>query len=217
MYKDSNMSMYTPIYIHILSMEKCDICLKRIRERNRNKHEQLKKHEFFLSKLIRNKYTVKNIEFDNSKDNFKTYYVNQRKKFNSFTVLVVCKINGEVIVEIKLPSYIVMEKTFGIFNQNVDGKSGIRPCFEYIDDYFFINSFCDAINIIFISDFRDKSIYHYLNLPKSMLTRKLIISLLQNQSWDYTHKWLPNRSVYNYIPTDEQNTSKKKNFMYVCY
>ena len=42
-----------------------------------------------------------------------------------------------------------------------------------------------------------------MNQPKSMLSRKLIIILLQNQSGDNTHKWLPNCFVYNYIPTDE--------------
>ena len=42
-----------------------------------------------------------------------------------------------------------------------------------------------------------------MNQPKSMLFRKLIINLLQNQSGNYTHEWLPNCFVYNYIPTDE--------------
>ena len=42
-----------------------------------------------------------------------------------------------------------------------------------------------------------------MNHPKSMLSRKLIINLLQNQSGDYTHKWLPSCFVYNDIPTDE--------------
>ena len=37
-----------------------------------------------------------------------------------------------------------------------------------------------------------------------MLSRKLIINFLQNQSRGYTHKWLPNCLVYSYIPTDEQ-------------
>ena len=31
-----------------------------------------------------------------------------------------------------------------------------------------------------------------MNQPKPMLSRKLIKNLLQNQSRDYTHEWLPN-------------------------
>ena len=56
---------------------------------------------------------------------------------------------------------------------------------------------------MFISDFRDISFYHYMNLPNSMLTRKLIRNLLQNKSEDYTDKWLPNCFIFNYIPTDD--------------
>ena len=96
-----------------------------------------------------------------------------------------------------------MKKTYRLSNKNIDDEVGISPCFEYISDCFFISSFCDEINIIFISDFRDLSFYHYMNLPKSMLTRKLIINLLQNKSEDYTHEWLPNCFIFNYIPTDE--------------
>ena len=42
-----------------------------------------------------------------------------------------------------------------------------------------------------------------MNQPKTMLSKKPILNLLQNQSRDYTHKWLPKSFVYNYIPTDE--------------
>ena len=111
--------------------------------------------------------------------------------------------NGEVCDEIKLPSSLVMEKKYTAFNKMLHDECGIKPCYEYIDDYFFINNLYDEINIIFISDFKDITFYHYMNQPKSMLSRKLIINLLQNQSGDYTHKWLPNCFVYNYITTDK--------------
>ena len=57
-------------------MEECDICLSRIKKRNRIKHEQSKKHKYLLSNLIINKNIVKNNEFDNFKDIFKSHYVN---------------------------------------------------------------------------------------------------------------------------------------------
>ena len=160
-------------------MEECNICLTKIKKRNKNKHQRSKKHKYFLSNLIINKYIVKNNETNNFKDIFKIYYLNHKKKLNSFTVLIVFKMNNEVVNKIELPSYIVM-------------KTGVKPCFEYIDDCLYIDSFCDEINIIFISDFRDITFYHYMNQPMSKLTRKLIKNLLQNQSGDYTHGWLPN-------------------------
>ena len=84
----------------------------------------------------------------------------------------------------------------------LDGECGIRPCFEFINDYFFFDNLYDEINIIFISDSEDLTFYLYLNQPKSLLSRKVIKNVLQNQSGDYTHNWLPNCFVYSYIPSD---------------
>ena len=121
-------------------------------------------------------------------DIFESHYVSHKKKVNSFGVLIICKKNGEVSNKFKLPSSLVMEKKYTDFDKMLDGECGMRPCYEYIDDYVFIDSLNDEINIIFISDFKDISFYHYMNQPKSMLSRKLIINLLHNQSRAYTHK-----------------------------
>ena len=111
--------------------------------------------------------------------------------------------NEEVSNKVKLPSSLVREKKYTAFGKMLDDDCAIRPCFEYINDYFFIDNLYDEIKIIFISDFKDITFYHYMNQPKSMLSRKLITILLQNHSGDYAHKWLPNCFAYNYIPTDE--------------
>ena len=63
--------------------------------------------------------------------------------------------NGEVSNKVKLSSSLVMEKKYTAFGKMLDGECGIRPCFEYINDYFFINNHYDEMNIIFISDFKD--------------------------------------------------------------
>ena len=144
-----------------------------------------------------------NDEFKNFKDVFKSRYVSHKKKFNSFGVLMVCKMNGDVSNKVKLSSSLVLEKKYTAFGKMLDGKCGIRPGFEYIDDYFFIDDLYDEINIIFISDFKDITFYHCMNQPKSMLSGKLIINLLQNQSRNFTHKRLPTCFVYNYIPIDD--------------
>ena len=46
-------------------MEEFDICLTKIKERNRIKHKQSKKHKYFLSNLIIYKYVVKVNKIDN--------------------------------------------------------------------------------------------------------------------------------------------------------
>ena len=43
-------------------MEECDICLTKIKKRNKNKHEQSKKHKYYSSNLILYKYIVRNLE-----------------------------------------------------------------------------------------------------------------------------------------------------------
>ena len=111
--------------------------------------------------------------------------------------------DGEVIDEIKLPSSLVIDKKYTAFSKMFDGVCGIRPCFEFIDEYVFIHNLYDEKNITFISVVKDITFYHYMNQPKSMLSRKLIKNFLQNQSGDYTHNWLPNCFVYNYILTDQ--------------
>ena len=136
-------------------MIECDICLTKIKKQNRKKHKQTKKHKHYCSNLIVNKYIVNKDEFVNFKDIFKSHYVSRKKKLNSSGVLIVCKMNGEVSNKVKLSSSLVMEKKYTAFGKMLDGECGIRPCFEYINDYFFINSHYDEINIIFISDFKD--------------------------------------------------------------
>ena len=95
---------------------------------------------------------------------------------------------GEINNKVKLPSSLVMEKKYTAFGKRLNGECGIRSCSEYIGDYFFIDSVYDEIIIIFISDLKGITFYHYMNQPKSMLSRKLKINLLQNQTGDYSHK-----------------------------
>ena len=67
-------------------MEECDICLTKIKKRNKNKHQQSKKHRYFLSNLIIKKYIVRNDEIDKFKDNLQSYYDKHKRKFIKFSV-----------------------------------------------------------------------------------------------------------------------------------
>ena len=72
-------------------MIECDICLTEIKKRNRIKHEQSRKHRYFLSYLIINKYIIRNDEIDKFKDILRSNYVNHKRKFNKFSVWIIWK------------------------------------------------------------------------------------------------------------------------------
>ena len=48
-------------------MYECEICLAKIKKRNKNKHEKSMKHRYFLSNMIVNKNIVKKMILINSK------------------------------------------------------------------------------------------------------------------------------------------------------
>ena len=88
-------------------MEGRDDCLTKIKNRNKNKHEQSKKHKCF-SNLIINKYIVRNVEIDEFKEILPSYYDKQKKKIDNFTVRVIWKKNNEIVHEIKLSNRIII-------------------------------------------------------------------------------------------------------------
>ena len=72
-------------------MEECVICLTEDKKQNKSKHQQSKKHRYFLSNLILNEYIVRNDEIDNFKDILQSYYGKHKRKFNKFSVWIIWK------------------------------------------------------------------------------------------------------------------------------
>ena len=66
-------------------MEKCNIRLSKIKNKNKKKHCLTKKLKKF-STLIMNNYIVRNPEIDKLKDISQPYYNNHKKKFDMFSV-----------------------------------------------------------------------------------------------------------------------------------
>ena len=66
-------------------MYECDICLAKIKKRNKNKHEKSMKHRYFLSNKIKNKYIVQKMTLIN----LKTFFNHTVKsiKRNSMNIL----------------------------------------------------------------------------------------------------------------------------------
>ena len=65
----------------------CDLCNTIVQKRNKTKHNQTKKHEYY-SNLILNRYVIKNVEVINFKDVFNPYFIIDTRKFNLFTVSI---------------------------------------------------------------------------------------------------------------------------------
>ena len=114
--------------------------------------------------------------------------------------------NNEIVREIKLPDKMIVEKRSYIapdenritmnliqYDLNKISKMMMGSCVDYLDTYYnFDNDFCNEISIIFISDLRDISFFHYTKQPKSMLCRKLKKNCIEENFEDYEYKWLPN-------------------------
>ena len=62
-------------------MYECNICLTKIKKRNKIKHEKSMKHRYFLSNMIVNKYIVKKDDIDTFKDILQSYCDEHKKKF----------------------------------------------------------------------------------------------------------------------------------------
>ena len=60
-------------------MYECDICLAKLKKRNKNKHEKLMKHRYFLSNMIIIKYIVKKNDFKKFKDILQSYHDEHKK------------------------------------------------------------------------------------------------------------------------------------------
>ena len=191
-------------------MEECDICLTKIKKPKKNKHQQSKKHKYFLSNLIINKYIVRNNEIDKFKDILQSYYDKHKKKFDYVDVLIICKRGNETVREIQIPNKVIIEKRYDIpgdinrmpvklIRSTIphDNNGPIiwtGSCVDYLDNYYnFDNDFCDEINIIFISDLKDITFFHYMEQPRSMLFKKLEKNFIKEEDFeDFDYNWIPN-------------------------
>ena len=138
-------------------MEECDICLTQIRKRNKNRHQESKKHKYFLSNLIIYKYIVRKDEIDKVKDNLQSYYDKHKKRFDNFAVRIVCKRENQIVCDVKLPDGVIMEERWRVFpninripmnligssiphNVNKIPKFLKRSCVEYLDIFYNIGN-----------------------------------------------------------------------------
>ena len=169
-------------------MEECNICLTKIKKRNKNKHQQSKEHKQ-ISNLIINKYLVKNDENEKFKDTIQSYYDMHKKKFDNFTVCVMCKNIGLVVNKISVPRVFTYHRI--MMRLTITRK---KMACDYLNKY---NQCCmineiDEIVIIFTSGLKDMTFSHYMAQPKSMLCRKQVRNFFEEDYGNFDYNWLPN-------------------------
>ena len=159
----------------IIKMEECNICPTKIKKRNKNKHEQSKKHENF-SNLIISKYIVRNPEVDKLKDIIQPYCNDHKKEFDTLSVCVMWKKNDVLINKISVPSTFTLEKPHLLKSSMIELSIVVQVSpLDFLDTFERnINNEVDEIKINFISDRKDITFFHYMGQPKSMLCRKLV-------------------------------------------
>ena len=121
---------------------------------------------------------------------------------NEFSVWIIWKKNNDLVRENKLHDKIIVEKgsyiapninriTMNLLKSSIQydvnrvSKIMMGSCVEFLDTYYnFANDFCDEISILFISDLRDISFFHYMKQPKSMLCRKLVKNFIEEKNFE---------------------------------
>ena len=84
-----------------------------------------------------------------------------------------------------------MEKRYRISIDYIGPLFRIESCVEYLDSLDLGQYFCDEINIIFLSNLKDITFFHFMEQPKSMLCRKLVRNIIDGSYDSYDYKWLP--------------------------
>ena len=147
-------------------MYECDICLAKIKERNKNKHEKSKKHRYFLSNMIVNKYIVKSNDINKFEDILQSYYDEHKNNINEFTVTIIWKKNAMIKNKISIPRTITLQRTH-MFKQDmfeIPTYVKVSECefLDIIDINCVYNIISDEIDIIFISELKEMTLQHYM-------------------------------------------------------
>ena len=177
-------------------MYECDICLAKIKKRNKNKHEKSLRHRYFLSNNIVNKYIVKKDDIDKFKDILQSYCDEHKKKFNEFTVMIIWKKSGMIINKVSILRTITLQRTHMFKPDMVEIpiyiKVSERDFLEIVDRNCVYNTISDEIDIIFISKFKEMTLQHYCEQARSMLCRKLERFYIEENEHDFEYNFLPN-------------------------
>ena len=159
-------------------MYRCDLCYTVLLKRNKTKHNQTKKHEYY-SNLILNRYVINNIQVIKFKDMFNPYFIELSKMFKLSTICIFIRFdddedprNHKISVSNNV-TYNIHSKNYSTFTTELPSDFLHRVMAIYLP-HECSPEIIPETEIVFISDLEDINREHYLEEPKSMLYRKLI-------------------------------------------
>ena len=177
-------------------MYRCELCRTIVQKRNKTKRNQSKKHKCY-SNLILNRYVIKNVKVKEFKDIFNTYFIEHTKKFVYFSVQVIIKFNKDDIGCLRHKIGVSNNVIYNIESENYSAYTTVpAPDFLQGVTEIYLSHRCGPqtipeIDIVFLSDLKHITKKHYLEMPKSMLCRRLIKKLHESTPLDFEYNWLP--------------------------
>ena len=156
------------------------------------KHCLTNKHNFF-SNLIINEYIVGEFKHEKIKEIILPYLNNHNKNFERFTVRLDWLKDNVIKDAVNIPNMMILQKCYKRGLQD-DGEEilSLVTCDVYLSEFHdMMTEKSDEVHIIFTSDLRDITFFHYMQQPKSMLVRRLIGIYLKGKKENFDYHWLP--------------------------
>ena len=152
----------------------CEICDKSIKIKSKKRHQNSRYHKSLTNSIIC-KYTVEDPNFFHMNDILKKYVEEYNKKFGIYIIICEWKLHfSDTIINIKSDR---------LYNLYIPRRK-LRPyLISKIDDFEskgYKLSNISEMNITFISNMRNMTYSHYLQIPKSMLEWTMIKKLANN-------------------------------------
>ena len=150
--------------------------------------------------MIVNKYIVKKNDINKFRDILQSYCDEHKKKFNEFTATIIWKKNDMSINKISIPRTITLQRTHMFQADMFEIPTYVKVCepefLNIVDRNCAYNLISDEIDLIFISKPKEMTLQHYMEQPRSMLSRKLVRDYIEENyqivnSRDFDYNFLP--------------------------
>ena len=152
----------------------CDCCDKLIRIRSKKMHLNSQSHKS-ISRSIICKHTVKNPSFLHMNDILEKCVDDYNKKFVLYIIICKWKLHfSDTITNVK------SDKLYNIYIPRRKLRSYLISKIEDFESDGHKFSHISEMNIVFISDLRNMTYQHYLQIPKPMIEWTIIRKLANN-------------------------------------
>ena len=152
----------------------CELCDRSLKIRSKKRHLNSQYHKSLTTSII-SKYTVENPSFLHMKDILKYYVDDYNKKFVLYTIICKWKLHfSDTINNIK------SDRLYNIHPDGWNLRRNLISKIEYLENDEHKFSHISEMNIEFISNLRNMTYQHYLQIPKPMIEWTIIRKLATN-------------------------------------